>query len=294
MYKKIIISIILILGIVSCGQNSNGEQNSEISTNDTQNERIIKIIENNDINELNSILEQGDININDIIEAEIDKDIGLQISMTPLMYASYLDNYEIARYLVEEKGADINAKNEYGWTALTYASDEGHLNMVKYLVDNGADIDSEALTVTRNLEIFEYLLEKGNVDINSVGYLGMTALSLSSIEEGDLEMFKYLLKKGADVNVKNDDGSTALMIASLYGNLEMVKYLIENGADINAKDNDGSTALIYASKWANLEEVEYLVKNGTDINIKDIEGKTALDWATTDEIKEVLIKAGAK
>ncbi len=288
MYKKIIISIILILGIVSCGQNS------EISTNDTQNERIIKIIENNDINELNSILEQGDININDIIEAEIDKDIGLQISMTPLMYASYLDNYEMARYLVEEKGADINAKNEYGWTALTYASDEEHLNMVKYLVENGADIDSEALTVTRNLEIFEYLLEKGNVDINSVGYLGMTALSLSSIEEGDFEMFKYLLKKGVDVNVKNDDGSTALMVASLYGNLEMVKYLIENGADINAKDNDGSTALIYASKWANLEEVEYLVKNGADINIKDIEGKTALDWATTEEIKETLIKAGAK
>lgn len=294
MYKKIIIAIIFIFAIVSCKENSNIKQNSEISKNNIQNEKIMKAIENNDIQELNSILEQGNVNINDIIEAEVDSDMELQVSMTPLMYASYLGNYEMARYLVEEKKVDVNIQNEYGWTALIYASDEGRLEIVEYLVENGASIDAETLTITRDLEIFKYLLKQGNVNINSVGYLGMTALSLASIEESNLEMFEYLLENGADVNVQNDDGSTALMIASLYGNLEMVKYLLEKGANINAQDNDNSTALIYASKWNNLEEVEYLVKNGADIDIKDIEGKTALDWATTDEIKKVLRKAETK
>lgn len=291
---KIIITIILIFGMASCGQNSNAKQNSEVSANDIQNEKIIKAIENNDISELTSIFEEGDININNIIEAEVGNDMELQVSMTPLMYASYLGNYEIARYLVEEKKADINAENEYGWTALKYASDEGRLEIVKYLVENGASVDAEVLTITKNLEIFEYLLERGNLNINSVGYLGMTALSLASIEYENLEMIKYLLEKGADINVKNEDGSTALMTASMYGNLEIIKYLIENGADINSKDNDDSTALIYASKWGNLETVEYLVKNGADINIKDIENKTALDWAANSRIEEVLKKAASK
>lgn len=291
---KIIITIILIFGMASCGQNSNAKQNSEVSANDIQNEKIIKAIENNDISELTSIFEEGDINVNNIIEAEVGNDMELQVSMTPLMYASYLGNYEIVRYLVEEKKADINIENEYGWTALKYASDEGRLEIVKYLVENGASVDAEVLTITKNLEVFEYLLEQGNLNINSVGYLGMTALSLASIEYGNLEMIKYLLEKGADINVKNEDGSTALMTASMYGNLEIIKYLIENGADINAKDNDGSTALIYASKWGNLETVEYLVKNGADINIKDIENKTALDWAANSRIEEVLKKAASK
>lgn len=291
---KIIITIILIFGMASCGQNSNAKQNSEVSANDIQNEKIIKAIENNDISELTSIFEEGDININNIIEAEVGNDMELQVSMTPLMYASYLGNYEIARYLVEEKKADINAENEYGWTALKYASDEGRLEIVKYLVENGASVDAEVLTITKNLEIFEYLLERENLNINSVGYLGMTALSLASIEYENLEMIKYLLEKGADINVKNEDGSTALMTASMYGNLEIIKYLIENGADINSKDNDDSTALIYASKWGNLETVEYLVKNGADINIKDIENKTALDWAANSRIEEVLKKAASK
>lgn len=291
---KIIITIILIFGMASCGENSNAKQNSEVSANNIQNEKIIKAIENNDISELTSIFEGGDINVNDIIEAEVGNDMELQVSMTPLMYTSYLGNYEIAKYLIEDKKADVNAENEYGWTALKYASDEGRLEIVKYLVENGASVDAEVLTITKNLEIFEYLLEQGNLNINSVGYLGMTALSSASIEYGNLEMIKYLLEKGADINVKNEDGSTALMTASMYGNLEIIKYLIENGADINAKDNDDSTALIYASKWGNLETVEYLVKNGADINIKDIENKTALDWAANSRIEEVLKNAASK
>ena len=76
--------------------------------------------------------------------------------------------------------------------------------------------------------------------------------------------------------------------------LEIVKYLLENGADINAKDNYGTTALMKASSNGQLEIVQFLIENGADINIKNNEGKTALDVAATKEIKKVLRKAGAR
>ena len=84
------------------------------------------------------------------------------------------------------------------------------------------------------------------------------------------------------------------MYASANGHLEVVKYLLENGADINAKDSNwGYTVLIYAAEYVNLETVQFLIENGADFNIKNNEGKTALDLAKTEEIKEVLRKAGA-
>ena len=70
--------------------------------------------------------------------------------------------------------------------------------------------------------------------------------------------------------------------------------MIENGADVNIKNNYGITALIYAAEHGNLEIVKYLVEKGANVNIKDNHGRTALDLAETEEIKKVLRKAGAK
>ena len=128
-----------------------------------------------------------------------------------------------------------------------------------------------------HLEIVKYLLEKGG-NINDKDDKCRTALIYASMSV-DLETVKYLIEKGADVNAKDNNGSTALMDASSGGCLEIIKYLIENGADINDKDNDGSTALIYASRKGHLETVEYLLEKGADVNIKNNNGETALDFA---------------
>ncbi len=109
-----------------------------------------------------------------------------------------------------------------------------------------------------------------------------------------------MFSKGADINVKDNGGRTALTNAS-NGHLEVVKYLINKGADINAKLNNGSTALIVATMSGQLEIVKYLISKGANVNAvasPKIEGVeyifTALDAAETKAIKEVLKNAGAK
>ena len=98
-----------------------------------------------------------------------------------------------------------------------------------------------------------------------------------------------LLIKKDDIKKRND----YYTLIRVSDNIEGLK-LLENGVDINATDKEGWTALMDASNKGYLKRVQFLVENGADINIKNNEGKTALDLANTEEIKEVLRKAGAK
>ncbi len=127
----------------------------------------------------------------------------------------------------------------YGNTALMWYSYHGDLNIVKYLIEKGADINAE-------------------------GRYGDTALIWGS-ERGNLEVVKYLIKKGD--NVKNKYGNIALIRSSYVGHLNIIKYLIDNGADVNFKNKNGDTALIasvgefFAPELSNInsEIINYLI-----------------------------------
>ena len=128
-------------------------------------------------------------------------------------------NLEVVKYLIES-GADIHVDNDAN---LRWASNNGHLEVVKFLIENGADIH-------------EY---------------EDRPLILASIR-GHLEVVKYLVQSGADIHVDNDE---CLSCASQFGHLEVVKYLVESGADIHAKND---AALTTASGKGHLEIVEFL------------------------------------
>jgi ankyrin repeat protein len=243
---------------------------------------------------------------------------------TALMYASVNPAYigllgvanadtrfNIVKYLVEH-GADVNAKNAKGRTALMWASTNRRLEIVKYLVEHGADVnpkDYEGSTALlnaasgRRFNIVKYLVEHG-ADVNARPEFGYTALIYAS-EKGRLDIVKYLIEHGADVNAKDDDGNTALLIAAKYcDRLDVIKYLVEHGADINAKDRYKDSVLLIAaqdciSRGVRLDIVKYLIKHGADVNTKDKYGKTVLMYAyscgMTNSVKIVkcLVKHGA-
>lgn len=91
------------------------------------------------------------------------------------------------------------------------------------------------------------------------------------------------LANGADVNAKDKNDKTALMIAAynIEGKAEVVRVLLEHGADVNAKDSGGKTALIWATNGVQQSPniVRVLLEHGGDVNAKDKDGKTALDYA---------------
>lgn len=133
-----------------------------------------------------------------------------------------------------------------------------------------------------------------------------------SIENNDLKSVKECLAQGIDVNFKDNirDGYTPLMQSSYYGHLDIAKYLIEQGADVNAKcigDAKGLTALMETCKLScNTETAKLLIEQGADVNAKDSNGKTALDYIVISQqiqsntgqdfgkIKDFIVSKGGK
>lgn len=93
---------------------------------------------------------------------------------------------------------------------------------------------------------------------------------------GQVDVVKDLLAKGADVNAKFGD-MTALMWAAQNGHADVVRVLLDK-ADVNAKDKDGDTALILAVQFGFADVVRVLLAKGADVNAKTNYGATALSW----------------
>lgn len=96
----------------------------------------------------------------------------------------------------------------------------------------------------------------------------------ASIRHGDIAGVKSALAAGVDVNVKDAEGSTPLMYASLYSSAACMRLLLDRGADVNAANALGGTALIWGA--GNFEKVRLLVEKGADVNARSKLGKTAL------------------
>ena len=101
------------------------------------------------------------------------------------------------------------------------------------------------------------------------------------VYENDYKKVEEAFKEGADVNIKNDNGSWFLLVASENGNARMVNLLLEKGIDVNITDdydynNNNNTALSTAVINAKYDVVELLIEKGADINKENNKGYTPL------------------
>jgi hypothetical protein len=142
-------------------------------------------------------------------------------------------------------------------------------------------------------------LGRGIPNVNATIYpYGYTALMFAA-NQGYTDLVQILIAAGANLDIKNDYGDTALMIAvgNIYHNYpEIVKLLINAGADLNIQNTFGQTALISAVE-SSKDIVQLLIAANADLNIEDTWGETALVIAAKrgypEKIK-LLLKAGAK
>jgi ankyrin repeat protein len=193
-----------------------------------------------------------------------------------------------------EKGADINAKDEEGKTALMYAVEGGHSETVRLLKRaEAAKRKERKLSKKQSVKtahIYNFRRQKKYIS----ALTGINRVLMAAVETGNAANVLKLLNKGADANAKNDEGVTALMKAAGKGHKDVVVVLLDKGADVDAKDGHGGTALMDAAIEGDADIVRTLLENGADVNIKDMDGITAI-MCVEDNISvvQVLLDKGA-
>ena len=126
------------------------------------------------------------------------------------------------------------------------------------------------------MELVKYFISQG-ANVNGEDDCGRSPLDMAASHNNSLEIMKYLISQGANVNAKS---GTLLLSAADNTNLEIVQYLVSQGAKPNARDNNGKTPLHLAAKSnPNVEVVQYLVSQRAKPNVRDKEGITPLHLA---------------
>lgn len=124
-------------------------------------------------------------------------------------------------------------------------------------------------------------LIKAGANVDAKNNQSYTLLMIAA-RDGWHDVVDLLICFGAKLDFKSVSGKTALMFAAEYNYYDSLKLLINAGADVNLKDDLEATALIYAVKhmpFCRNYIVETLIANCTDINARDIHGNTALFYA---------------
>ncbi len=145
--------------------------------------------------------------------------------------------------------------------------------------------------------IKNYVALRKNVNIKDEFHQNTTMLHVS-IESDNFEIVKLLIDAKANINAKDKLGRTPIMLVdfSEENSSEIIKLLIGKGANLNIqnKDEDNQTLLMSACDDDNLEIVKLLLEAGANPNLKDNDGETAMMKTTSEEIKKLLKKYGAK
>ncbi|GAM20590.1 hypothetical protein SAMD00019534_037650 [Acytostelium subglobosum LB1] len=190
----------------------------------------------------------------------------------------------------------INETDINGNSALHWACYRRHLNVAKFLIARGADVDlpntEQQQTplhwacLSGDPHLVYYLIGHG-ADMHKRDKRGLNTLLLSS-NLPDLHIVRYLLYKGMSVANRDDEGHTPLHWAAFSGSTKLVRYFLRKGADLNSLDNLGRTPFHWATYKGYYETTMALFEEGASLTIKDKENRTPYELALTRSTEPVL------
>jgi ankyrin repeat protein len=225
---------------------------------------------------------------------KIDKD-----GKAVITYQIEAKDYEAISFLLE-CGANINVEDKNGRIPLFYAVKKGLplIKMIEFLIENGADLEHKNLenrTVVDDI-IQMSLVEKGYKALGNNAYKGMN-------RRGDFqEVLKRVFKYKPNLDIKREDGRTALFDVVTFDDLELIKLLFNFGVNPNISDDEGNTPLSLMTeeglkiqkgrdKELFLERLVFVLKFRVDVDAQDVNGRTILhkavmadDLATVEKI----------
>jgi ankyrin repeat protein len=199
---------------------------------------------------------------------------------------------------------ESNNKNEVGEITLNKGS--CNFKILVHFSYNHAQANIQRPDVNQSFIAQELISEIQNTDLSlshqKIGVLLLVSKFKNECgmvwasQNNKLNLIKFLINTGADINDRDDSGYNALRIAAGYGHTEIVKLLLANGANVNSVDNDSFTALMSASGYGHTEIAKLLIAAGADVCTNNIASRTALMMAAFNnypEVAKLLIEAGA-
>lgn len=243
----------------------------------------------------------------DVVKLLLDKGANIvlrqtsyKISPNAMDWAARNGNIEAAK-LILAKAISLGVKDEILYSAVHWAVTSDQVEMVKYLLDQGAGIEGNdelgGYTPLMNTSLFEMvdLLVKRGANVNAKNKFNGTPLHKAVFNfvedkrrEKDCEkILNLLLSKGADIDAQDNNGNTPLLTA--VQKITPTKILIAKGANVNLANKNKETPLMLATKGGLVrvvvvmpvigpftEACKLLIAKGADVNAQDAFGKTAL------------------
>ena len=217
-----------------------------------------------------------------LLDAGANVDLRNTDGTTPLATAVFFGHPEVVKLLLEE-GADPAAQNLKGEKASDYVTQpmpDGILQLIGGIIR----VPVDPVAAKQSIPAIAALLGvKPGSTAAAAGPLGKSIWDAAAA--GDLELLQANLKVGNDINAMVPAGAlgaggTPLHIAAMSNQVEVIEFLLGKGADVNIKagDENGSTPLQWAAVFGKYEAVKALVETGkADVNARDNNNATALD-----------------
>ena len=212
--------------------------------------------------------------------------IRIPCKTTPLIVAVQSGNLDCVKVLLNYK-ADIEEQGEsfmwnvskfesaYTCPPLFLAAANGNLDILSYLFERGGNVNASSSS--------EYA-DPWSLPSEFDDYLPIWHTPLTvTLTNGHNDAFTFLIDKGADVNLQDHVGYTALHHAVESRNFDAVSCLVHNGAGVNLFTSiNKHTPLMLACQSYNMDAINFLLNKGADVNLQDRDGNSALHFACSD------------
>ena len=214
--------------------------------------------------------------------------------------------------LVLDMGVDVNHRDKRQRTALHHAVAGREPESIASAM-NRLEVELEACndpssvrsivaqynaksTITRyDIQIILTLLQAG-ADVDLVDACGLSALTYAALT-GNLIGVTEILSHKPRIDLQDKSGHTTLIMAACLGHTEIAKALVTAGANLDVQNDNNDTALIFAACWGHTEIAKALVSAGANLDVQDKDGNTALILAASNghtEVTRALVSCGAQ